>query len=90
MHELPAGVLWGDQGATQAQCAEMLRGLDEFAEVCTRLRLDDHAQFIEDCRWHFDHYPHYLDRLRHFVDYATYVRDRGGPIRVSPPTHPVW
>lgn len=88
VHELPAGVLWGANAATAAQCAEMMTGLQAFASVCARLGLaQDHARFIEDCRWHFEHYPHYLER-RHFVDYATYVRDRNGPLTVQLPTEP--
>jgi hypothetical protein len=68
----------------------MLDGLDEFSRVCDRLGLDDHQEFIDGCRWHFEHYSHYLGRRRHFVDYATYVRDRHGPARVSPPPAPDW
>ncbi|MFI7247071.1 hypothetical protein [Micromonospora chalcea] len=90
VHELPAGVLWGADGATPAQCAEMLDGLDEFARTCARLGLDDHTGFIEDCRWHLDHYPHYLSRRRHVADYPTYIRDRRGPLRVSSPPTPDW
>jgi hypothetical protein len=67
----------------------MRDGLDEFAGVCDRLGLDDHAEFIDGCRWHFEHYPHYLGRRHHFVDYATYIRDRHGPLHVSPPG-PAW
>jgi hypothetical protein len=90
VHELPAGVLWrwGNDGATRGQCAEMLDDLDQFAHVCDRLGLDDHQEFIDGCRWHFEHYPHYIGRLRHFVNYATYVRDRHGPVRVSLPPRP--
>ena len=90
VHELPAGVLWGANGATPEECADMLDGLDEFARVCSRLGLDDHQAFIDGCRWHFEHYPDYLGRRRHFVDYATYIRDRRGPVHVSPPSTPDW
>ncbi|MET7877164.1 hypothetical protein [Micromonospora profundi] len=90
IHELPVGVLWGPDGATAEQCAELLDGLDEFATVCDRLGLGDHAEFIENCRWHFEHYAHYLGRRRHFVDYGTYVRDRHGPMSISPPPPPYW
>ncbi|WP_157537517.1 hypothetical protein [Nocardioides sp. Root190] len=89
VHELPAGVLWGATGATAAECAEMMAGLEEFASVCERLGLsEDHTAFIEGCRWHFEHYPHYLGRRRHFVDYATYVQDRKGSLTVQLPTAP--
>lgn len=90
VHELPSGVLGGVDGATPAQCAEMLDDLDDFARVCARLGLSDHSEFIEACRWHFDHYPHYLGRSHHFVDYATYIRDRRGPMQVPSPPHPDW
>ena len=55
--------------------------LNEFERVC--LELDcDHKPFVDDCRWHFEHYPHHFGRRRHFVDYKTDVEDRGGPLRV--------
>ena len=85
VHELPAGVLWGANSASREQCAEMLLGLQDFHTACLRLGYDDHADFIEGCRWHFEQYPHYLERRRHFVDYASYTRDRGGPQTVPRP-----
>ncbi|NKY38197.1 hypothetical protein [Cellulomonas septica] len=88
MHELPTGVLDGANGASIAACAEMLEGLDVFAQRCERLGLRDHQEFIEGCRWQFDHYGHYLGRRRHFADYETYVRDRRGPLRVPDPPAP--
>lgn len=90
VHELPSGILWGAVGATPEQCAEMLEGLDAFAGLCARLGLGGHAEFIDGCRWHFDHYPHYLSRRRHFVDYETYIRDRRGPVRLLAPPMPEW
>ncbi len=90
VHELPTGVLWGADGATPEQCAEMLDGLDGFAGVCHRLGLNDHSDFIDGCWWHFEHYPHFLARRRHFEDYPTYIRDRHGPVRVPPPPNPDW
>lgn len=89
-HELPTGVLWGPDGATSAQCRDMLSDVDAFATFCERLGLDDHAEFIDASRWHLDHYPHYLGRRRHFVDYSTYVHDRRGPQRVPSPPNPRW
>lgn len=90
LHELPAGVLWGPNGATAADCQEMLDGLEEYAHLCARLRLDDdqHREFIEQCRWHFEHYPSYLGRRRHFANYEQYVTERHGPLRVANPVRP--
>lgn len=90
-HELPAGVLEGPNGATEVECREMLDELDEFAVLCDRLSLPGHGPFIEACRWHFEHYAHYLSRRRHFSDYETYVQARQGPLRVpTPPVPPGW
>lgn len=89
LHELPTGVLWGLNGATPAQCAQMLDEVTDFERCCERLGLlPDHAETISQCRWHLDHYPHYLGRRRHFTDYATYVSDRAGPQRVAFPPVP--
>ena len=81
VHELPAGVLWGSNGATEGQCGELLEALVEFERICIALSRNQ-ADFIEDCRWHFEHYPHYLGRQRHFPSYEQYVRDRKGLVRV--------
>ena len=87
VHELPAGVLYGANGASPAECADMMTGLEAFEALCVRLgRLDDQWAFIEGCRWHFEHYPHYLGRRRHFANYETYIRNRNGPLTVPPTT----
>lgn len=88
VHELPTGILDGQNGATIEQCAEMRDELDVFATLCECLGLADHREFIAECRWHFEHYAHYLGRRRHFVDYPTYVADRGGSLRVRVPPEP--
>jgi hypothetical protein len=81
VHELPAGVLWGANGASEKECKELLEALVELEQVCSVLGRN-HADFIEDCRWHLEHYPHYLSRQRHFPSYDQYIRDRKGPQRV--------
>lgn len=88
VHELPLGVLDDANGATPGACQEMLEDLDGFDRLCVRLGLDDHRPFIDGCRWHFEHYPHYLGRRRHFTDYESYTRERGGPLRVPLPPAP--
>lgn len=88
VHELPSGVLWGANSATAEECAEMLDGLEEFAALCRRLSLLDHSDYVEGCRWHFEHYPHYLGRRRHFANYESYVRTRHGPLHLAAPPRP--
>lgn len=81
MHELPVGVLWNPDAATQAQCAALMGALNRFDAVCKALDVQTHA-FVEACRWHLEHYPHYLSRRRHFANYGEYIIGRGGPLRV--------
>lgn len=81
VHELPAGVLYDANSANAKQCQEWMADLNEFESLCRSLGRN-HSEFVEDCRWHFEHYAHYLGRRRHFVNYRTYVEDRNGPLRV--------
>lgn len=82
VHELPAGILDGPDGATAKQCAELMETVNEFERLCRGLG-HNHDAFIKGCRWHFEHYAHYLGRRRHFGSYQQYVQDRGGPLRVD-------
>lgn len=82
VHELPAGILGGPNSATPEECAELMEGLKEFEALCKSLGSES-AEFIEQCRWHFEHYPHYLSRYRHFKGYASYIVTRKGPLKVT-------
>jgi hypothetical protein len=81
MHALPAGVLWNPNAATDSQCAALLVDLNRFEGLSRQMAIPA-QDFVAACRWHLEHYPHYRSRQRHFVDYATYCADRGGPLRV--------
>ena len=81
MHELPAGVLWHPNAATPSQCAKLMDDVSRM-EVISKLLDLAIEDFVEACRWHLGHYPHYRSRERHFVNYAQYCTDRGGPLRV--------
>ena len=81
VHELPAGVLFGPDGASAKECEELVTDLNEFELLCRELGHNQSA-FIEGCRWHFERYPHYLGRRRHFTSYAQYIEERGGPLNV--------
>lgn len=80
-HELPTGILWNPDAATAKQCAALMGDLHRFEELSNVLGIE-HSKFIQDCRWHFEHYPHYLSRQRHFNSYAQYIQERKGPLRV--------
>jgi len=77
VHELPLGILYGTNGATEKQCAEWMRTLEEF-QVLSNVLSIEYEFFTDDCRWHFEHYAHYLGRRRHFQDYEQYILERKG------------
>jgi len=78
LHELPIGVL-----ADEAGCAELMR-LSYRLEALSVVLGRDIAQFIADCRWHFERYPHYLSRHKHFdSSYENYIRKYNGPLGTS-------
>jgi hypothetical protein len=83
MHVLPDGVLWNPNAATELECKELMGTLNRFVEICKALDVQA-DEFIEACRWHLEHYPHYLSRRRHFGSYEEYIGARLGPGRMPP------
>jgi len=77
LHELPAGVLYGANGATESECAELMKATYELEELAAHLN-KDLVSFLALCRWHYERYPHYLGRQRHFVSYSHYMEKYGG------------
>ena len=80
LHELPAGVLYDSDGANESKCAWLMKLTYELEESSKELGIDV-AEFIATCRWHYEHYPHYLSRHRHFGSYKNYIAKYSGPDR---------
>lgn len=78
LHELPAGVLYDANGADAKQCAELMKDTYRLEELAKGIGGDISA-FIEACRWHYERYPHYLERRRHFDCYETYMEKHNAP-----------
>ena len=39
----------------------------------------DRPEFLATCRWHYERYPHYLSRHKHFGNYANYMTKYQAP-----------
>src|SRR3954468_5964852 len=78
LHELPAGVLYDADGADEKKCAELMSDTYRLEELAKE-RGVDLSEFIAACRWHYDRYPHYLSRQRHFGSYANYMAKHHAP-----------
>ncbi len=83
LHELPAGVLYGHNGATIAECGELLELLDEFrAHVAESELSAQYADLIADCDLHFRCYREYLSQPPPRESYEAFCeRYRGRPDR---------
>jgi len=79
LHELPCGVLYGANGANERQCREFLDDTYRLEELSIELGIDI-SEFIKIARWHFERYPHYLGRQRHFGTYIKYIEKHNGPL----------
>lgn len=74
LHELPSGVLYGHDGASIDECADLLAELDEFVIHAQLLGVaDDHADLIADCRFHYNSYAQYLSDRNGAACYADYL-----------------
>jgi hypothetical protein len=78
LHELPAGVLYGHNGATIEQCGELRAELDEFARLVeAHGARAEHEDLIAGCRYHYAAYPDYLARSSEFPSYENYLAETG-------------
>jgi hypothetical protein len=82
LHELPAGVLFGANGASEKECAELMAETYRLEQLSEKLGTNI-STFIEGCRWHYERYPHYIGRHRHFDGYESYIAKHDGPLRVQ-------
>ncbi len=79
LHELPDGVLYGADGATEQECDELLALLLEFkAHVRLIGQLDIYAELVRDCEMHYAAYRDYLRTGRPEGSYEVYLAGRCG------------
>lgn len=83
LHELPAGVLYDANGADEKKCAELMKDTYRLEELAKSLGFDL-SEFLATCRWHYERYPHYLRRQKHFGTYANYMAKHHAPSRTRP------
>ncbi len=74
VHEVPAGVLYGFDGASPEQCEELERELDEFCRLVDEEGLEyRYSELIRKCRRHFRAYRNYLLDHERYDSYADYL-----------------
>lgn len=72
LHELPSGVLYGSNGATDKECDELIT---ETYSIQNSFELNsEQLKYLELARWYYERYKHYLGRNRHFDDFSAYLK----------------
>ena len=74
VHEVPSGVLYGNNGATIAECKEWQTDLALFCEVVQRRNeTEKYQEAIRDWGFHFRGYADYLTHPDQYQNYADYI-----------------
>jgi hypothetical protein len=76
IHEVPSGVLYGPNGASIAECQEMLEDITEFRQLAQNTGLlQDYEQRIDNWEFYFKAYADYLTKHEQYDDFADYLED---------------
>ena len=78
LHELPSGVLYGQNGATAEQCSEMISELTEYENLCAEIGTDDEDRdVIEEASYYIPAYRDYLVHRGSHASFASYIETHG-------------
>lgn len=74
LHELPTGVLYGHNGATGEQCAEMIDELADYTKLCDDIgATETDTELIEKASFHLTAYQMYLLQRDSYASYPEYL-----------------
>jgi len=81
IHEVPAGVLYGIDGASPEQCQELEAELEDFRRLVEQECMQDrYAELIRACRLHFWGYRDYLLHREKYSSYAAYLSEHAAEV----------
>ncbi len=72
LHELPAGVLYGSDGATIEECEDLLNQLNKYKEVCGQLNIDN-EELITECEFYYSTYKNYLKIYKNYNGFEDFL-----------------
>jgi hypothetical protein len=78
LHELPAGVLYGHDGATIEECGELLEELADYERLTDQVGLEGDRELISKARFHISTYRRYLEEHGLYTGYAQYLAAHHG------------
>ena len=84
IHEVPAGVLHGPNGATVADCEEMLEHVDTFESRADSVGIiDQDRESIARWRYYFGGYRKYLLEHGRYGSFARFLEDHPPPLELE-------
>jgi hypothetical protein len=75
LHELPAGVLFGTNGATIEQCSELINDLATFRALLTSAETECYRDLLELALIHYPNYRTYLEQDRR-IGYPAFLAEQ--------------
>jgi hypothetical protein len=72
LHEIPIGVLYGQDGATIAECDELLEKVSQYENLCNQLQLDE-KELIENYKLYYTAYKAYLTVYPNYQNFEDYL-----------------
>jgi hypothetical protein len=79
IHEVPAGVLYDSNGASIAECQELLEALAEFRQLAQNTGLlPEYERRLGTWEFYFTAYADYLTNTQQYNDFADYLEHHAG------------
>lgn len=74
LHEIPLGVLYGNDGASIEECDILLKEVDIYESVCQKLNLIEEKALIAECRYYYLAYKNYLPVYPQYGNFETFLK----------------
>ncbi len=76
LHELPSGVLYGQDGATVEQCDELIKELSDYERLTEEIGSEEvDRELLALGRFHIPAYQRYLIEHKRHTTYEQYLSD---------------
>ena len=81
LHELPAGVLCGHDGASTGQCDELMEDLSAYERLALDFGVEEDWELIAEARFHIPAYQRYLAERGRHANYEGFLMSLGSDHR---------
>lgn len=90
LHELPSGVLFGWDAATDEECCELLEKLAQYSKLCEEIGWEDYDRvLIADASFYIHAYRDYLIHEEAYASFADYIEAHGRNKEQTSPTRTI-